>query len=68
MLDAVGEGHATAPQLAATGLAIRTVLTGLGELEARGLVRVGSVGATSVFRELGGRRASGRGIGELRAA
>jgi DNA processing protein len=41
VLEAVGEGHATAPQLAATGLDIRSVLTGLGELEARGLLRRG---------------------------
>jgi DNA processing protein len=38
LLDAVGEGHATLPSLAACGFEPRDVLAGLGELEARGLV------------------------------
>lgn len=39
VLDAVGDGHATLPMLAAQGIEARTVLAGLGELESRGLVR-----------------------------
>jgi DNA processing protein len=39
LLDAVGDGHATLPMLAAQGIEARTVLAGLGELESRGLVR-----------------------------
>jgi hypothetical protein len=41
LLDAIGEGHSTLPMLAAHGLDPREVLIGLGELEARGLVRRG---------------------------
>ncbi len=41
LLDAVGAGHSTLPMLAANGLDPRTVLIGLGELEARGLIRRG---------------------------
>jgi len=41
LLDAIGEGHSTLPMLAAHGLDPRAVLAGLGELEARGLVRRG---------------------------
>jgi DNA processing protein len=41
LLDAVGQGHSTLPMLVANGLSPREVLTGLGELEARGLVRRG---------------------------
>ena len=41
LLDAVGQGHSTLPMLVAHGLGPREVLTGLGELEARGLVRRG---------------------------
>jgi len=39
LLDAIGAGHSTLPMLAAHGLDPRKVLTGLGELEARGLIR-----------------------------
>lgn len=41
MLEAIGAGHSTLPMLVATGLNPRAVLAGLGELEARGLVRRG---------------------------
>ena len=41
LLDAIGEGHSTLPMLAAHGLDPRAALIGLGELEARGLVRRG---------------------------
>jgi DNA processing protein len=41
MLDAIGAGHSTLPMLVATGFDARTVMTGLGDLEARGLVRRG---------------------------
>ena len=41
LLEAIGEGHSTAPMLAARGIDMRTVLAGLGELEARGLVTRG---------------------------
>jgi len=41
LLEAIGAGHSTLPMLVATGLAPRAVLGGLGELEARGLVRRG---------------------------
>ena len=41
LLDAIGAGHSTLPMLVAHGLEPRAVLTGLGELEARGLVRRG---------------------------
>jgi DNA processing protein len=41
MLEAVGNGHSTLPMLVGCGFSARTVLAGLGELEARGLVRRG---------------------------
>jgi DNA processing protein len=41
LLEAIGEGHSTLPMLAAHGLDPRAVLTGLGELEALGLIRRG---------------------------
>jgi DNA processing protein len=41
MLDAVGNGHSTLPMLVGCGFSARAVLAGLGELEARGLVRRG---------------------------
>jgi DNA processing protein len=41
MLDAVGDGHSTLPMLVGCGFGARAVLAGLGELEARGLVRRG---------------------------
>jgi DNA processing protein len=41
LLEAIGEGHSTLPMLAAHGLGARAVLTGLGELEALGLIRRG---------------------------
>jgi DNA processing protein len=41
LLEAVGEGHSTLPMLVNHGLDPRATLTGLGELEARGLVRRG---------------------------
>ena len=41
LLDAIGAGHSTLPMLAAHGLDPRAVLTGLGELEALGLIRRG---------------------------
>jgi DNA processing protein len=41
MLEAIGAGHSTLPMLVAAGFAARTVMTGLGDLEARGLVRRG---------------------------
>jgi DNA processing protein len=41
LLEAIGEGHTTLPMLAAHGLDPRAVLTGLGELEALGLIRRG---------------------------
>ena len=41
LLEAVGAGHSTLPMLANHGLDPRAVLAGLGELEARGLVRRG---------------------------
>ena len=41
LLDAVGAGHSTLPMLATHGLDPRAVLIGLGELEARGLIRRG---------------------------
>ena len=41
LLEAIGAGHSTLPMLAAHGLEPRAVLTGLGELEALGLIRRG---------------------------
>jgi DNA processing protein len=41
MLEEIGAGHSTLPMLVARGIDARTVLAGLGELEARGLVRRG---------------------------
>jgi DNA processing protein len=41
LYDAIGAGHSTLPMLAAHGLDPRAVLTGLGELEALGLIRRG---------------------------
>ena len=41
LLEAIGEGHSTLPMLATHGLDPRTVLTGLGELEALGFIRRG---------------------------
>jgi DNA processing protein len=41
LLEAIGEGHATLQTLVARGNEPRAVLAGLGELEARGLVRRG---------------------------
>jgi DNA processing protein len=41
MLEAIGAGHSTLPMLVAAGFEARTVMTGLGDLEARGLVRRG---------------------------
>jgi DNA processing protein len=41
MLEAIGEGHSTLPMLVTVGFDARTALAGLGELEARGLVRRG---------------------------
>jgi DNA processing protein len=41
LLGEIGAGHSTLPMLAARGIAARDVLAGLGELEARGLVRRG---------------------------
>jgi DNA processing protein len=41
VLEAIGEGHSTLPMLVGCGFDARTVLAGLGELEARGLVRRG---------------------------
>jgi DNA processing protein len=41
LLDAIGAGHSTLPMLAAHGLGPRAALTGLGELEALGLIRRG---------------------------
>jgi DNA processing protein len=41
LLDAIGQGHSTLPMLASHGLDPRAVLTGLGELEALGLIRRG---------------------------
>jgi DNA processing protein len=41
VLDAIGAGHSTLPMLVGCGFDARTVLAGLGELEARGLVRRG---------------------------
>jgi DNA processing protein len=41
LLDAIGAGHSTLPMLASHGLDPRRVLSGLGELEARGLIRRG---------------------------
>jgi DNA processing protein len=41
MLEAIGAGHSTLPMLVSTGFNARAVLAGLGELEARGLVRRG---------------------------
>jgi DNA processing protein len=41
MLEAIGEGHSTLPMLVACGFDARTVLSGLGRLEAHGLVRRG---------------------------
>jgi DNA processing protein len=41
MLDAIGAGHSTLPMLVAAGFDARAVMTGLGRLEAEGLVRRG---------------------------
>jgi DNA processing protein len=41
MLEAIGAGHSTLPMLVAAGFEARTVMTGLGDLEGRGLVRRG---------------------------
>jgi DNA processing protein len=41
VLEAIGAGHSTLPMLVGCGFDARTVLAGLGELEARGLVRRG---------------------------
>ena len=41
LLEQVGAGHSTLPMLVACGFDARVVLTGLGELESRGLVRRG---------------------------
>jgi DNA processing protein len=41
LLEAIGAGHSTLPMLAARGHDPRAVLTGLGELEALGLIRRG---------------------------
>jgi DNA processing protein len=41
LLDAIGAGHSTLPMLVGCGFDARTVMTGLGELETRGLVRRG---------------------------
>jgi DNA processing protein len=41
LLEAIGAGHSTLPMLASHGFAPRAVLTGLGELEALGLIRRG---------------------------
>lgn len=41
LLEAIGGGHSTLPMLSAHGLDPRAVLTGLGELEALGLIRRG---------------------------
>ena len=41
LLSEIGAGHSTLPMLADRGIAARDVLAGLGELEARGLVRRG---------------------------
>jgi DNA processing protein len=41
MLEQIGAGHATLPMLVACGFDARSALTGLGELESRGLVRRG---------------------------
>jgi DNA processing protein len=41
LLEAIGAGHSTLQMLAAHGLDPRRVLAGLGELEARGLIRRG---------------------------
>jgi DNA processing protein len=41
MLEAIGAGHSTLPMLVAAGFEARRVMTGLGDLEARGLVRRG---------------------------
>jgi DNA processing protein len=41
MLDAIGAGHSTLPMLVAAGFDARAVMTGLGALEARGLVHRG---------------------------
>src|SRR5262249_42897336 len=41
LLEAIGAGHSTLPTRASTGLNAGAVLAGLGELEARGLVRRG---------------------------
>jgi DNA processing protein len=41
LLDAIGAGHSTLPMLASHGLEPRRTLAGLGELEARGLIRRG---------------------------
>jgi DNA processing protein len=41
LLEAIGNGHSTLPMLVGCGFGARAVLAGLGELEARGLVRRG---------------------------
>jgi len=41
LLEQIGAGHSTLPMLVACGFDARMVLTGLGELESRGLVRRG---------------------------
>jgi DNA processing protein len=41
MLDAIGAGHSTLPMIVAAGFDARAVMTGLGRLEAEGLVRRG---------------------------
>jgi len=41
MLEAVGDGNSTLPMLVGCGFGARAVLAGLGELEARGLVKRG---------------------------
>jgi DNA processing protein len=41
LLEAIGAGHSTLPMLAAEGFEARAVLSGLGRLEAQGLVRRG---------------------------
>jgi DNA processing protein len=41
IVEAVGTGHSTMPMIAAMGIDARAVLAGLGELEARGLIRRG---------------------------
>ena len=47
-LDTIGAGHSTLPMLAAHGLDPRRVLSGLGQLEALGLIRRGFGGRYSV--------------------